>query len=301
MSFGAKKDASDDMAVNAAMLESMDFHIGRFVQYLKEKKQLDHTVFIITSDNGPEGSTSGDSRYMDYWMWQNDYHRDPNRLGEKGYYGFIGPEFASAAASPHAFFKFYTGEGGIRVPLIISGHNIPKGQREDAFTFVTDITPTILDMAQIEQENSSLRVPMIGRSLYPLLQNQVDKIYREDEPIGLEVAGQSALFLGKYKIVKNGKPYGDGLWHLYDLAQDPGETTDLSKELPIQFATMVKHYVDYAEKNQVLEMGVDYETAKQLEYKTKAKLKNQIKPWLLSIIVLLIGLYIYKKVKPKSV
>ena len=43
------------MAVHAAMLEAMDFHIGRYMDYLKEKGLFDHTVFVVTSDNGPEG------------------------------------------------------------------------------------------------------------------------------------------------------------------------------------------------------------------------------------------------------
>ena len=44
---------------------------------------------------------------MNLWLKSVGYHRDYERLGEKGSWNFIGPEFASAAASPSAFFKFY--------------------------------------------------------------------------------------------------------------------------------------------------------------------------------------------------
>ena len=54
----AQQEAANDMAVNAAMLEAMDYHIGRYITYLKSKGLYDNTVFIITSDNGPEGSVA---------------------------------------------------------------------------------------------------------------------------------------------------------------------------------------------------------------------------------------------------
>ena len=81
---------------------------SRYITYLKSKGWYDNTVFIITSDNGPEGSEVRDSR-ADMWMEWVGYHRDQNRLGGPGYYGFIGPEMASAAAGPSSFFKFYAG------------------------------------------------------------------------------------------------------------------------------------------------------------------------------------------------
>jgi arylsulfatase/uncharacterized sulfatase len=36
------------------------------------------------------------------------------------------PNLASAAASPLAYYKFFAGEGGMRVPLIISGKGITE-------------------------------------------------------------------------------------------------------------------------------------------------------------------------------
>ncbi len=48
-----KRMLAKSMAVNAAMLEAMDFHVGRLIDYLKETGQYDNTIFIVLSDNGP--------------------------------------------------------------------------------------------------------------------------------------------------------------------------------------------------------------------------------------------------------
>jgi arylsulfatase len=37
---------------------------------------------------------------------------------------------------------------------------------------------------------------------------------------------------GDLKAVSVAPPYGTGTWHLYDLADDPGETRDLAGEQP---------------------------------------------------------------------
>ncbi len=47
------------MQVNAGMLESADFHLGRLISHLEAKGQLDNTIVIVTSDNGPEYNTLG--------------------------------------------------------------------------------------------------------------------------------------------------------------------------------------------------------------------------------------------------
>ncbi len=46
---------------------------------------------------------------------QLGYDSDYDRLGLKGSFNTIGPSFASASASPLSHYKFYAGEGGMRV------------------------------------------------------------------------------------------------------------------------------------------------------------------------------------------
>ena len=101
------------MAVNAGMIEAMDHHIGRLIAYLEKRSALANTVFVVTPDNGPEPSCNPVSqRGFPLWMRLHDYTQDVARLGEKGTFAFIGPEWATAAASPHSLFKFYASEGG---------------------------------------------------------------------------------------------------------------------------------------------------------------------------------------------
>ncbi len=292
----AQQIAANDMAVNAAMLEAMDYHIGRYITYLKNKGLYDNTVFIITSDNGPEGSVVRDTR-VDMWMKWVGYHRDQTRLGGPGYYGFIGPEMASAAAGPSSFFKFYAGEGGLRVPLIIAGKDIPKAQKRTTFSFVTDVTPTILALADI-QEKPTL-VPMTGKSLLPAIQNDSVLVYQANEPVGIEAAGHSALFKGDFKLTRNARPLGDFQWRLYNLKKDPGETADLAQSNPQRFAELIKDYAEYVGKMGVLEMGTQYEAQAELSNKVQAIVVGAIRPWIVGFFVLLLGIFVWRRRKRK--
>ena len=121
-----KRYEAKRMAVYAGMIEAMDFHIGRLVSYLKQAGAFENTLFVITSDNGAEASGPDDpqSSATQRVVARLGYHQDYDRLGLKGSYNTISPSFASAAASPLAFYKFYTGEGGMRVPLIIAGRPV---------------------------------------------------------------------------------------------------------------------------------------------------------------------------------
>jgi arylsulfatase/uncharacterized sulfatase len=288
------------MAVNAGMLEAMDEHIGRYINYLKQEGKYDNTVFMITSDNGPEASATGDVRSMQLWLKYAGYNRDYDSLGEEGSYNFIGPEFASACAGPSSFFKFYAGEGGLRVPLIISGNGLPHGESENAFCRVTDIAPTILSLAGISSPKLAPAGPMTGKSLYPLLQNTQEQVYEDDEPIGIEAAGHGALYKGDYKIVRNGRPYGDGEWRLHNLSVDPGETTDLSKTEPNKFAEMIRDYDDYTKAYGVLEMGINYEPLNEIQNKMVARIGKAIRPWLAVIGVGLVLLFGYRAYRRKA-
>ena len=218
----------NNMMVNAAMLEAMDHHIGRFVDYLDNTGELANTVFIITSDNGPEFNDPTASALFRFWMSNNDYHVDNDRAGERGYMGGIGPEWASAAAVPGSLFKMYASEGSTRVPLIISGPVAnARSEFHPAFSFVTDIAPTIADIAQLPPDSDT-----DGRSLLPLLNGERTDVYAESDPVGMEVAGNSALFKGRHKLTRNTLPHGDARWRLHDIRNDPAERNDLSATSP---------------------------------------------------------------------
>lgn len=285
-----------DMAVTAGMLEAMDFHIGRYIDYLTEAGLMDNTIFIITSDNGPEGAEYHNTVFR-WALRQGYYHRDFDQYGGKGYYGAHGPEFANAMAAPFSFFKYYTGEGGLRVPLIMSGKNLPQNSRSDAFCFFTDIAPTIYDLAGLSTSANEGYAPITGKSMLPHLLNPKQAIYGTDEGVGLESGNSSAYFLNGYKIVKNNIPHGDFTWHLHHLPSDPGETKDLAAEQPAIFQKMLSAYETYAESVGVIQMPEGYTAAKEVGKKSIVAMLKPVLPVLIGIIICVVLFFIWRKRK----
>ncbi len=275
------------MAVYAGMVSAMDYNIGRLLDYLEENEQLDNTVIIFTSDNGPEYVG-----YIESQIKSMGYTEEYENLGEIGSFTSIGPNFASAAASPLSFFKFHTGEGGVRVPLIISGPGIKsRSGFQNAFAHVTDLTPTILAMANVEppQERFGGRQiePITGKNLTPILDGTAEKVYHPDDYIGLEVAGNTALFNDNYKIVLNRGPLGDNEWHLFDITNDPGETMDLKAQNPSQFQHMLNLYQRYAEENSVQPVPEFYTPSNEVGQKLiRKQIGDQLVIWILTLLTL---------------
>lgn len=291
------------MAVNAGMLEAMDYHIGRLVAHLRATGVYDNTVFVITSDNGPEPSSADDPRFAG-WLRANGYHTGIEGIGEKGSYGFIGPEFASAASAPSYLFKFYVSEGGLRVPMIVSGAGLPAG-RVDAFSLVTDITPTLLDMAGAGPAPPD-SVSMDGRSLLPVLTGEASDVYGPEDAVGIEVSGNAALYKGDYKIVRNLQPWGDGAWRLFNLADDPGETTDLAAVQPDKLAELQADYAAYAERVGVLDVPPGYNSVTQVEKNMRAAVFERNRPRIIAamaaglVIAVLAAWFIWRALRRRQ-
>jgi len=253
------------MEVYAAMAEAMDFHVGRLVNHLKDTGQYDNTVFVFLSDNGAEGS---DYHEAQPWLAFH-YNQDTATLGAKGTYGVPGPGWASASASPLYTYKFWSGEGGIRTPMFIAGPPVHTPSHvQTALTHVTDIMPTLLDLAHVQPPGPTYQgtpmEPLTGRSLLPLLQGSATAVRGGDQPLGYELSGNAALFKGALKLVRNMPPLGDGQWHLYDLGVDPGETQDLRERMAPQFQRMQADYASYEKANQVLPMPEGYRPQRQV-------------------------------------
>lgn len=266
---------SKAMAVNAGMLEAMDYHIGRLMEWLEKQGKLENTLFVVTSDNGPEFNDIVNTPGIELWQSIGGYNSDIDSMGEKGSLVSIGPEWASAAASPNSKFKFYTSDGGIRVPLIISGPRIPQGKTQASLSMVTDITPTLLDYLDLSAVPISKEdIAITGRSLMPVIQDEAQYTYGPDEAVGLEVAGNVALFKGQYKLTRNLPPHGDGDWHLFDIHSDPGETKNLATSEPMILDTLKEDYKTYATTFGVLEMPQNFDSVNQIRINTYVKLAH---------------------------
>jgi arylsulfatase/uncharacterized sulfatase len=257
-----RRIAARSMEVYAGMIEAADAAVGRLVQRLEARGELANTIFVITSDNGSEPSDPVHQPSMNLWMRTHGYAWRLEGLGGPGSLNFIGPEWAEAVAAPGRRYKFYASEGGIRAPLIISGPGVIPGRRIGGLTFVTDVAPTL---AEFGGARATPEAPaMDGHSLRALLGGGTQPVRGPDEVLGLEVSGNSALFRGDYKIVRDMPPLGDGGWRLYNLAGDPGETRDLSAAEPERLKAMLADYAAYEQRVGVVPLPAGYTIQKQL-------------------------------------
>ena len=291
------------MEVYSGMIEAMDHHIGRLVDHVASRGELNNTVFVITSDNGPEPSDPVHERWMDIWMALNGYNWNLEGMGERGSLGFIGPEWASAISAPGSFYKFYASDGGLRVPMIAAGPGVAAGQRHAGLTFVTDITPTLLELAGAGVETPAGARPITGRSLLPLLAGETDRAYGPADTIGVEVSGNAALFRDNWKIVRNMPPVGDGKWRLYDHAKDPAEVNDLSAAMPDVFQTMLADYDAYATRSGVLALPEGYQVERQVRRNALARQLGFHAGALIAIgggLVAVIGLLVFLLLRRRS-
>jgi arylsulfatase/uncharacterized sulfatase len=287
------------MAVYAGMITAMDEQIGRLLDYLEETGELENTIFIITSDNGPEYNTVPLSQ-----LSSMGYTYDYEDLGEIGSMNFMGANWASASASPLSYFKFYTGEGGLRVPLIITGTGVKQADGfNDAFTNVTDITPTLLSMTGVDKPDGRFggkEVETItGKDLTPIIKGDQDEVYLEDDYVGYELAGNVALFNNGYKLVFNRGPLGDNEWYMYNMVDDPGETTDVKTLNSVQFQKMLNHYHIYAKDNGVKTVPEHYDQRMEINLKTMRNSAgdNAVVAVLVSITLLFFGIIGWQRKK----
>jgi arylsulfatase A-like enzyme len=243
---------SRTMEAYAGMVENMDYHIGRIINYLKDTGEYDNTIIIFTSDNGPNPwypvRYPGNSDKAGT-EWMNQFDNSLENIGRRGSFVGVGIGWAGASAGPLSYFKFTVGEGGIRTPLIVAGPGVKGARQVDSFAYVTDIMPTILGLAKLEHpENYRGRKVerMRGRSLTGVTSGTQEDTYAKDIPIGGEMNNGKWMRKGDYKAVLVVKPYGSAVWQLFNMIEDPGETRDLSKEKPAMLEELKRTWDRYA-------------------------------------------------------
>lgn len=177
----------------AAMVESVDDALGRILDTLEAEGIRERTAIVFTSDNG------GLARVTD---------NRPLRAGKGSAY-----------------------EAGVRVPLIIAWPGITSPGSTTAVPAITpDIPATILALTGVGRDPEE---PLDGRDLSDVLAGgSLDRDalfwhYPHYHPGG--ATPYSAVLAGTWRLVHF---YEDGHDELYDLATDPGETTDLAAAEP---------------------------------------------------------------------
>jgi arylsulfatase A-like enzyme len=179
----------------ASMVAAMDENVGRIVEAVKNKGLDKKTWVIFTSDNGGLST-----------------------LRRKN---------APTSNLPLRAGKGWCYEGGIRVPLVISGPGIVEpGKVEDQPVVSMDFFATILNISGIGHEKND------GENLLPVLAS--NKQLQRDELFwhyphyhGSGWKPGSALRKGDWKIIVH---YEDQRTELFNLADDPGETKDIAAE-----------------------------------------------------------------------
>ena len=185
-------------AAFAAMVTRLDWYVGDIVRHLKELGVYDNTIIIFSSDNGP--------------------HRE----------GGADPDFFDSNG-PWRGYKRDVYEGGIRVPMIVSwqGH-VASGADTDFMCSFWDLMPTFREIT-----GSGSARGLDGVSLLPLLEGRKGQkahgnLYFEFQELG----GRQAVREGDWKLVHLNIRSDAPRFELYNLAKDPGETTDLSAQEP---------------------------------------------------------------------
>jgi arylsulfatase len=237
------------MELYAAMVENMDFHIGRLLKTLDGHGNNRETIVIFLSDNGSEGNAIGRIINNEYWI-PNTFDNRLANLGREGSYVWLGAGWAQTGSTPFRIYKSFVTEGGIRTPAIFysTTGRFDNGLKDQIVT-VRDIAPTILKLADVDHPGDSYKgrdlVPVTGKSALSYLRGNSHSVH-DDDPIGWELYGNRALFRGDWKALLTWPPEGDGEWQLFNLKKDPSETQDLAARSPGLMQELISDWDAYA-------------------------------------------------------
>jgi arylsulfatase A-like enzyme len=256
------------MEVYAGFLEYTDHEIGRVLQHLKKAGQLDNTaVFFIVGDNG--GSKEG----LEYGVTTKTIYNGTDKLTREEYrklvlgdYDKIGGKevigsanyplgWAQATNTPFKFWKSdANAEGATHNPLVVYYPKKikQKGAIRNQYGHVTDIYPTILEVAGIIQPETIRDVkqyPLHGNSLvfslndpnapsqhtqqyYTIFGNRA--IYKDGWKAG---AAHHPNTLDLFHYADEPKPDiannpDKEVWELYNINEDFNERNDLAAKNP---------------------------------------------------------------------
>lgn len=250
------------MQIYAAMIDRMDYNIGRVIQTLRATNQLDNTVIVFLSDNGAAGASREGSGKWGSWISQNRYGSLEN-MGKADSYVSTGPSWAQASMSPFALFKGFTTEGGIRSPLIMTGPGIAKNKIDGGYTNLKDLTPTILNLTRTSTQTPADKIAIEGQSIVKQLKAPNARTTGANNIDVLEMRGGRQVRMGDYKaLLISNQPMGIKVdilrpqeWQLFNIVKDPGETNNLADKEPAILQQMIDAYDAYAKRVRVIDIS----------------------------------------------
>jgi arylsulfatase len=220
------------MATFAAMVDRVDQNVGRLVEYLKGRGELDNTLILFLSDNG--ACPFNRNHHIDLMPWQARSHW----TYDKGW--------AHACNTPWREYKRNQHEGGISSPLIVhwpAGLKTEPGALTHDVGHLVDVMATLVDLTGTEypaEFNGQQLQPLRGKSLLPIFRGETGA---GRPPLYFDFANRHhALRIGPWKLVNKDR----GPWELYNIDEDRSELHDLVKKLPDRAAAMQQQWETWA-------------------------------------------------------
>ncbi|MFD2257731.1 arylsulfatase [Luteolibacter algae] len=210
---------STNMGPRGDALAAFDWCVGRLVQELKAQDKFDNTLIILSSDNGPV-------LFDGYWDGAVELNGDHRPAG------------------PWNGGKYSRWEGGTRVPFIVSWPKMAKPGVSDALVSHVDIFASIAGLIGKPLPDKS---GADGENLIKALTGE-SAIGREF--IVQQALAQIAIRKGDWKYVPPGsvtqrggidqwiETQVDAPGLLFNLGEDPEETTNLAADYPEIVADM---------------------------------------------------------------
>ncbi|BCX46155.1 choline-sulfatase [Haloferula helveola] len=117
-------------------------------------------------------------------------------------------------------------EHSVRVPLVIAGPGIPKGERREQLCYIYDVYPTLCERADVEIPDT-----VQFRSLDPVIADP-EASHRDHLYFGF-MSWHRAVRDDRHKLISY-SVNGESHTQLFDLETDPGETRNLAGEKKVQ-------------------------------------------------------------------
>jgi arylsulfatase A-like enzyme len=186
-------------------VENLDANVGRLLRHLEARGLDRSTVVVFLSDNGGLST-----------------------LERRG-----NPATSNA---PLRAGKGWLYEGGLRIPLLVRGPGIAAGSTRSDRIGTTDLMPTLLELAGL-----SPGPRLDGRSVVSALTGKAlparEQFWHFPHYHGSGSRPASAVRRGSLKLIQS---LEDGRLQLFDLAKDPGETTDIAARRPREAARLLR-------------------------------------------------------------
>jgi arylsulfatase len=248
----------------AAFLDYTDSQLGRVLDFLRAAGRLDDTLIVLISDNGASIDCGPDGT-VNVLRWFNGLP-DTTAVNLAELDNIGGPAsnqnypwgWAQASNTPLKLYKSYTHGGGVRDPLIISWPRRIRdgGTIRHQFHHVTDLTPTVLDLAGVA-------APEVHRGIPQIPIEGVSLAYTFDAPTAptrkasqyFEMYGHRGIWHDGWKAVTNHARGGDfeaERWELYHLDDDFNELNDLAAVHPEKLQEMKERWWSEAGRYGVL-------------------------------------------------